>query len=1194
MTTNWKCWILSTWLGLISLPGNAVTPMLAADQGSALYLHSDGSVWATGLSASMLSAQSAAATSPQRVPLLSNVVAVAAGDRNYFALLADGTLWAMGVNRNGQLGDGTTQVRTDFQSVPGLSDVKAVVASYVHVLALKQDGTVWAWGNNEYGQLGDGTTTSRYAPTQVLGLADIIQIRTSSLSALALRSDGTVWMWGDASNGGAGDGSSIGGALPGSKHLVPTQVLIDNVTAIAGGNLALRADKTVWVWGQSSNGSTGFPDGHVSAIPEQIPGLEQIVAIESKGEGHAFALKADGSVWAWGHNNRGQLGLSAAVSISTPTQVPALSDSVAIAPAWEYGIAMRSSGVVLSWGLNSDGQLGDGTLQDHAEPRPVLGPGGSGTFNLTQPAPATYNQVPTAQISLSASSGRAPLTVTANALNVNDPDSSSFTYAWITSDGQQSSGALATSATFAFSQPGIYQINLLVEDDAGGRGFTRKEITVAPVAVTVAATPKVGMAGNTAIALSNDGRILLWGLVSPSAGYGGIVLKQPASIPIANGITGAVDFAIWAQGGHALLADGTVLGWGGNDRGTPGAGKPESAYITPQLLPNLPVVKALAAGSDHLLALTNDGRVYAWGFNANGQLGLGDNTDRFEPVEITSLGSGIAGIAAGGTHSVALKADGTVWAWGSVGFDIGGTQTPNNPIQIPGLAGISKIFSSFQNIFAQTADGSTWVTGLLPATTGTTEPRHLAEFDGAVQIDGSMDHVILLKPDGSVWTAGLQQSFALGFADGGDVASLRQVPGITDAIAVAASAALRRDGTVLAWGQNYYGQIGDGTYARRMTPVLVVNETADGYLDLIPDLYFEMPPSVGVPFFTVASGNVADVKASVTTTTKFNAIDLGKSGSVFVTAKVPPGSLVPAPSGMSAIASAATAADAFVLVNLTPSGWQPVVNGQPAAYASGELGNTLSVQTILDNTDTTNLKGAQFCVGYGTSADQMLAIGTMRVVATIPDPNATGTAAPSCIVAGPPASYSLVLPQGWNLLGNSLNQTLSVASLYGDPNTVISVWKWDASTMNWQFYTPLMDATALQTYANSKGYAVLSTINPGDGYWVNAKAQPTLAAQSGEPFIVTSTNLTKGWNLVATGKDITPTQFNANLKASLLGTGVTTLWAWDTPSTQWYFYAPALEAQGATALSSYIASKGYLDFGAKTLGNGTGFWVNRP
>ena len=257
-----------------------------------------------------------------------------------------------------------------------------------------------------------------------------------------------------------------------------------------------------------------------------------------------------------------------------------------------------------------------------------------------------------------------------------------------------------------------------------------------------------------------------------------------------------------------------------------------------------------------------------------------------------------------------------------------------------------------------------------------------------------MYHVIVLKADGTVWTAGLQQSFALGFADSGDVTSLRQVPGINDAIAVAASAALRRDGTVLTWGQNYYGVIGDGTYAQRPTPVLVVNETADGYLDLIPDIYFEEPPSVGVPFFSVTTGEISDRTATVYTTAKFNGADVGKSGKVFVTASVPPGSLVAAQSGMNGIGSsrsagsAATAADSFVLVNLTPSGWQPVVNGQPTAYASGVLGDQLSAQTILDNTDTTNLKGAQFCLGYGASADQMLAVGTMRVVATIPDPNA--------------------------------------------------------------------------------------------------------------------------------------------------------------------------------------------------------------
>jgi hypothetical protein len=521
-------------------------------------------------------------------------------------------------------------------------------------------------------------------------------------------------------------------------------------------------------------------------------------------------------------------------------------------------------------------------------------------------------------------------------------------------------------------------------------------------------------------------------------------------------------------------------------------------------------------------------------------------------------------------------------------------------------------------VFARKADGTVWVVGLLPVNIpGDPGPisgaRHLPLFEGFVQIAGGGSHIVALKADGTVWTGGMQSSMALGFQDGGDIAGLKQLPGISDAIAVTAdngnTTALRKDGTVLSWGSNLYGQLGDGTLATRQTPVLVVSETASGFLDLIPGTVFETPPGVGVPFFVVASGGITSTTATVGTTTKFNASDVGTSGSVFVTAAVPPGSLVPLPSSMSALgasgesasgaygatSSALTTASPFVLIQLTSSGWQQVVNGQLIAHASGVLGDQLSAQTILNNTDTTNLNGAQFCLGYGASAEQMIAVGTMRVIASIPDPNATGAAAPSCIVAGPPVSYSLALPQGWSLLGNSLNQALFVASLYGDPNTVTSVWKWDAGTMSWQFYTPQMDAASLQTYATGKGYGVLSTINPGEGYWVNAKAQPTLATQSGASFIVTSTGLAKGWNLVATGNDITPSVFNTNLKASLPGTGVTTLWAWDNPSSQWYFYAPSLEAQGGTALTDYTNSKGYLDFTqrSKTLGNGTGFWVNR-
>ena len=111
----------------------------------------------------------------------------------------------------------------------------------------------------------------------------------------------------------------------------------------------------------------------------------------------------------------------------------------------------------------------------------------------------------------------------------------------------------------------------------------------------------------------------------------------------------------------------------------------------------------------------------------------------------------------------------------------------------------------------------------------------------------------------------------------------------------------------------------------------------------------------------------------------------------------------------------------------------------------------------------------------------------------------------------------------------------------------------------------------------------------------NAKSPPALPAQSGNSFILTAGALVTGWNLAATGNDVTPSAFDANLKASLPGTGVTTLWAWDNPSSQWYFHAPSLEAQGGTALIDYIKSKNYIDFTqtSRTLGKGTGFWVNR-
>ncbi len=120
-----------------------------------------------------------------------------------------------------------------------------------------------------------------------------------------------------------------------------------------------------------------------------------------------------------------------------------------------------------------------------------------------------------------------------------------------------------------------------------------------------------------------------------------------------------------------------------------------------------------------------------------------------------------------------------------------------------------------------------------------------------------------------------------------------------------------------------------------------------------------------------------------------------------------------------------------------------------------------------------------------------------------------------------------------------------------------------------------------------------------EGYWVNAKAASSLASQTGAALNLTAEKLVKGWNLVATGNDVTPSAFNLSLSATPPAAGtvplnLTTLWAWDNPASQWYFYAPQLDANGG--LASYITGKGYLDFAknSKTLGKGQGFWVNKP
>ena len=214
----------------------------------------------------------------------------------------------------------------------------------------------------------------------------------------------------------------------------------------------------------------------------------------------------------------------------------------------------------------------------------------------------------------------------------------------------------------------------------------------------------------------------------------------------------------------------------------------------------------------------------------------------------------------------------------------------------------------------------------------------------------------------------------------------------------------------------------------------------------------------------------------------------------------------------------------------------------------------------------------------------------------------------------PGNTYSASLEPGFNMIGNSLNLTLNVATVFGNqdapvagvtPN-IVSIWKWNAVDGRWAFYSPQLTAAAIAAFAASKNYEVLATINPGEGYWVNAIGSFALPAQTGTDFNWSGFNfgaLPSGFNLIAQSNVVSPSQFNVDVSPTPPAPGVVptdnfvSLWAWNAAQASWYFYSPLLESSGGlTAVKNYADSHFFLHFddSGKMLGIGTGFWVNRP
>ena len=570
-------------------------------------------------------------------------------------------------------------------------------------------------------------------------------------------------------------------------------------------------------------------------------------------------------------------------------------------------------------------------------------------------------------------------------------------------------------------------------------------------------------------------------------------------------------------------------------------------------------VSKVVTGALHTCVLTTGGAVKCWGAYY-GQLGENPATD---------LPSGVTAIAAGAYHTCGLTEAGGAkcWGdndWGQIGVPSIGRKPPTD---VTGLAsGVTAVTAGFLHTCALTTAGGVKCWGSNNSGQlgdgSTTKPSAPVDVtglgSGVVAIAAGSDHTCALTAAGGVKCWGSNGSGQLGNSSFTGSLTPVNVTGLASGVtAIAAggahTCALTAAGGMKCWGENRQGQLGTNSTAPRAFPVDVT--------DLVSGVAAIAPGA----FHTCALTAAGAAKC-------WGDNSYGQLGDNSTTNRLTPANVTGLASGVTAIATSNGDVRASHTCAVTAAGgvqcWGDNSYHQLGDYSTSQRSAPVDVLTNEPAASTSS-----------TSSTSTTTTTTTTVVST------TTTTWPTTI------PFNLV--PGWNLKGNSSTVPMDVAATFGDAARITTVWKWNPSASKWAFYTPALSPSALATYAQGKGYDVLTSIAPKEGFWVNASTSVTSAGSVANGALLAESDLQQGWNLVGSADYYSPSQLNHNLSSSLdaAGKAIVSTWAWDAPNSSWKFYAPALEAQGGTALADYAAGKGYQSFSA-VLSASDGYWMN--
>ncbi|MFD2891365.1 T9SS type A sorting domain-containing protein [Flavobacterium chuncheonense] len=290
------------------------------------------------------------------------------GGGHTVAIKSDGTLWGWGRADGGQLHSNVTREYVPKQ-LGTASDWSSVFCGSLNTFAIKNNGTLWATGGNNYGCLGVNSTIQAFSTFQQIGTdTNWTKVAASANFTIGLKADGTLWGWGQNDYFQLGQGSSS------AQQLSPLQVgtatdWVDIAVSTNRTAFALKSDGTLWGWGFNPSSLLSYGNSNISeVVPIQVTTVNTWVKIRV-GAQHILAQKADGTLWIWG-GGVDTLGQNGTVTVTNTPQP--------IAGSWKdfdagssYSVAIKSDGTLWSWGVNPDGELGDGTTTNKNVPTQV-------------------------------------------------------------------------------------------------------------------------------------------------------------------------------------------------------------------------------------------------------------------------------------------------------------------------------------------------------------------------------------------------------------------------------------------------------------------------------------------------------------------------------------------------------------------------------------------------------------------------------------------------------------------------------------------------------------------------------------------------------------------------------------------------------------------------------------------------------